>query len=112
MHRLIYKSRSILVEVDIETINDIVERSKELNRRNEISGALVARVEMDSTAHEAGLFEGDVIVEVNHRKMEDAKGVVEASERARDDKILLRVWTQRGGRPGLVYIAVDNTSDE
>ena len=42
MHRLIYKSRSILVEVDIETINDIVERSKELNRRNEISGALVA----------------------------------------------------------------------
>jgi hypothetical protein len=42
MYRLIYKSRSILVEVDMETINDIVERSKDLNRRNQISGALLA----------------------------------------------------------------------
>ena len=42
MHRLIYKSRSILVEVDIETINDIVEHSKDLNRQYEISGALIA----------------------------------------------------------------------
>ena len=42
MYRLIYKSRSILVEVDMETINDIVERSKDLNQRNQISGALLA----------------------------------------------------------------------
>ena len=42
MYRLIYKSRSILVEVDMETINDIVERSKDLNRKDQISGALIA----------------------------------------------------------------------
>jgi len=42
MHRLIYKSRSILVEVDLETINDILERSKDLNRKFNISGALIA----------------------------------------------------------------------
>ena len=42
MYRLIYKSRSILVEVDIETINDILELSKNLNREFKISGALIA----------------------------------------------------------------------
>lgn len=42
MFRLIYKSRSILVEIDMETIDDIVQRSKDLNRQFQISGALVA----------------------------------------------------------------------
>ena len=42
MYRLIYKSRSILLEVDMETIDDIVDRSRDLNRRNQISGALIA----------------------------------------------------------------------
>jgi hypothetical protein len=42
MYRLIYKSRSILVEVDMEMINNIIERSKDLNHRNKISGALIA----------------------------------------------------------------------
>lgn len=42
MHRLIYKSRSILVEINKETINDILKKSKDLNRESSISGALIA----------------------------------------------------------------------
>jgi hypothetical protein len=51
-------------------------------------------------------------VEVNHRAVDNADDVVRASGRARGDKILLRVWSQRGGMPGLIYIAVDNAADE
>jgi serine protease Do len=79
---------------------------------NRVDGALVTRVEEGSNAYEAGLREGDVIVELNHRPVRDADALVEASNRAREDKILLRVWSQRNGTPGLIYLVVDNTRDE
>ncbi len=77
-----------------------------------VNGAVVTQVQVDSKAYEAGLREGDIIVEVNHRAVDNADDVVRASGRARGDKILLRVWSQRGGMPGLIYIAVDNAADE
>ena len=42
MYRLIYKSRSILVEVTEETLKEILEASTDLNRKFEITGALIA----------------------------------------------------------------------
>jgi serine protease Do len=77
-----------------------------------IAGALVTEVDPESNAHAGGLREGDVITEVNHRAVESAADVVQASEQARGDKILLRLWSQRGGNPGLIYVVVDNTKDE
>ena len=41
MHRLIYKSESI-VGIDQSTIKDIIQRSRELNGKEEITGALLA----------------------------------------------------------------------
>ena len=91
---------------------EFVEYSVEDNWWKILLVTLVTQVEVDSNAFNAGLREGDVIVEVNHHPMENAEDVVRASERARADKILLRVWTQRRGSPGLVYMAVDNTKNE
>jgi S1-C subfamily serine protease len=79
---------------------------------NRVEGALVIQVDEGCNAYEAGLREGDVIVEFNHRPVRDADALVEASDRAQEDKILLRVWSQRGGMPGLTYLVVDNTKGE
>lgn len=54
MHRLIYKSRSILVEVDEETLREILEQSRELNREADITGALIA-----TRTHFLQAIEGD-----------------------------------------------------
>ena len=74
-----------------------------------IEGALVTEVDRGSNAYEAGLREGDVIVEINHRPVETAEDAVALASRADGDKILLRVWSQRGGRPGLMFLVVENT---
>ena len=42
MYRLIYKSRSILVEVNEDTLEEILETSTDLNREFKITGALIA----------------------------------------------------------------------
>lgn len=52
MYRLIYKSRSI-TELDRETIKDILQRSQELNKKHQISGALIA-----TTTHFLQALEG------------------------------------------------------
>ena len=46
----------------------------------EVEGVLVIEVEVDTPAWEAGLREGDVIVEVNRRKVEDTGEILEALE--------------------------------
>jgi serine protease Do len=76
-----------------------------------VDGVFVAKVDQDSNAYEAGLREGDVIVEFNHKPVADADALVAVSNRAKEDKILLRVWSQRGGMPGLIYLVVDNTKE-
>jgi len=74
-----------------------------------VKGALVSRVEPGSNAFEAGLRESDIIVEINHQPVENAADAVELGSKARGDRLLLRVWVQRGGRPGLIFMVVDNT---
>jgi len=41
MHRLIYKSKSV-VEIDQETVKDILGQSRELNQARSVTGALLA----------------------------------------------------------------------
>jgi len=60
MFRLIYKSKSI-VEVDQETVKDIIEHSAEMNEKFGITGALVA-----TKTHFLQVLEGDYKA-VNHR---------------------------------------------
>ena len=60
-----------------------------------VHGALVTKVEEDSNAAEAGLRAGDVIIEIDRQPVRSADEAVAASEKAKGDRILLRVW--RGG---------------
>ena len=76
---------------------------------NNIHGALVTNVEQDSNAAEAGLRQGDVIVEINRQSIHGAEDAVGLSEKVKGDHILVRVWSSGRGEPGGTrYLVVDN----
>ena len=74
-----------------------------------VHGALVTKVEEDSNAAEAELHAGDVIVEINKQPVRNADDAVALSEKAKGDRIRLRVWRGGGERGGMLYLSVDNT---
>ncbi len=74
-----------------------------------VRGALVTSVDENSPSAEAGLHEGDVILEIDRQAVRDANAAVQLSEKAADEKeVLLRVWRGRGGRGGSTVIVVQN----
>jgi serine protease Do len=68
-----------------------------------VNGALVARIDPESASYEAGLREGDVILEINRKPVSNADEAVALSERVKNETALLRVWSRGGSR----YIVVD-----
>jgi serine protease Do len=75
-----------------------------------LQGALVAEVNPDSNAAEAGLHRGDIILEINRQLVRDAETAVKMCEQAKGKRILVRVWRHRGGLDGTRWLTVDNTS--
>jgi serine protease Do len=73
----------------------------------EVEGALVTNVEAGSAAENV-LRAGDVIVEVNRRAVRNADDVIELAEKARGDRLLLRVWSNAGGLTGTRYVTIEN----
>ena len=74
-----------------------------------VRGALVTRVAPDSNAADAGLRPGDVLVEINRQPVRSADEAVAMSEKAKTDRLLLRVWRGGEGRGGMIFVSVDNT---
>jgi len=68
-----------------------------------ISGAVVTRVEEDSAAREAGLKPGDVILEINRKPVKSAEDAIKLTEDATDPTTLVRVWSNGGSR----YVVVN-----
>jgi S1-C subfamily serine protease len=83
---------------------------QELRVPDSIQGALVMEVGPDSNSADAGLQHGDVIVEVNHHPVKNAKDAVKFCTQAKESRLLLRVWRRSGEFAGMTYLSVDNTT--
>ena len=77
---------------------------------NHIRGALVTQVEPDSNAFEAGLRQGDIILEIERKPVTSAEEAVEMSESFEGDQVLLRVWSRGVAR--VLFVPVDREEPE
>jgi serine protease Do len=93
--------------VEVTDLGAAARRQLEMPRN--LHGALVVNVEEDSKASEAGLRPGDVILEIDRQTVRDADAAVALSQKSKDDRMLLRVWSRNGSGPGGTrYLVVEN----
>jgi serine protease Do len=100
-------SMDALDGVEVTDLDSSARRQLEIP--SNVKGALVTSVDQDSNAADAGLRQGDVIMEINHQGVRNADEAVKQSEQAKTDRLLLRVWSRsESGVTGTRYLAVDN----
>jgi serine protease Do len=78
---------------------------QELKVPEHIKGAVITEVQPDSPAAEAGLKQGDIILEINRQPVKTANEAVRMTEHPKDKITLLRVWSNGGSR----YVVVDES---
>ena len=87
-------------------VADIDAAAKEkLSLPANVKGAVITEVDPNSPAFEAGLREGDVIVEINRKPVKSAQDAIQLTENPKDKRTLLRVWSKGGSR----YVVVDES---
>lgn len=92
-------------------VSDLDSRTRQqLGIPPHVNGALVTEVDPDSKAAEAGLRQGDVILEINRQPVSNADEAVELSEKAKGDRVLLLIYSSQGGRGATRYLSVEATS--
>ena len=85
-----------------------VQARREFDVPETVRGVLVTSVDPDSASAAAGLQPGDVILEINSKKVKTSEEAVKLTEKSTDSmKTLLRVWNQRGTR----FMIVDESSN-
>jgi serine protease Do len=93
--------------VEVADLDSQARREYEIPQR--IRGALVAKVDPDSKAGEAGLRPGEVIMEINRRPVRNADDAVELTRRVRSGRVLLRVYSPSEGLGSMRYLSVEVT---
>jgi serine protease Do len=76
---------------------------QQLNLPSDVKGALIISVDENSASYDAGLREGDVILEINRQSVHNADEAVEVSKHVKTKVTLVRVWSHGGSH----YITVD-----
>jgi serine protease Do len=95
-------------QLDGVEVGDLDEQARQhYGIPDRIKGALVSRVDPDSKAAEAELREGDVIVEINRQPVASAEQAVELSNKAKGDRVLLRVYSVANGLGVTRYLSVE-----
>jgi len=78
---------------------------RQLNVPANINGALVTSVEPDSNSAEAGLHQGDVILEIDRHAVRTADDAVELAKQAKGKRVGLRIWREGGS----LLLSVNNS---
>lgn len=103
------QSMDALDGVEVAELDAAARRQFDIPRT--LHGALVVNVDPNSAVAEAGLQQGDVIVEINRQPVRNAEDAVNLSEKAKGDRVLLRVWSRAGGggTGGTHYLVVESS---
>lgn len=86
------------------TVGNIDEKSRaDLKLPPKMQGALITAVDPDSAGYQAGLRQGDVVLEVNREAVKDADEAVTLSDKVeKDESVLLRIYNKGSSR----YVAL------
>jgi len=66
---------------------------------------IVASVEEDSVAYEAGLRQGDVIMEINRQPVKNSEQATALCEKPANKVSLVKIWSRGGSR----FVVVDES---
>jgi serine protease Do len=88
------------------TVGDITPGIRqELNLPSRLQGAVITDIDPTTPAYDAGLREGDVVIEINRQPVKDAESAVEISKHIKTKQILLRVYS----RGAIHFVVVDES---
>jgi serine protease Do len=76
---------------------------RQFNIPDHVKGALITEVDPDSASYEAGLRPGDVIQEIDRKRVSNAEEAVEVSKHVKNKQVLVRLWSRGGSR----YVVVE-----
>ena len=100
------KNHEALVGVAVVDLDGSARR--QLNAPESIRGAAITEVPQNSAAYEAGLREGDVILEINHHAVKSAQDAVDLTAHPSSNQTLVKAWTRNGVR----YFTVEEDNVE